>query len=121
MGNKIRWITLTFIACIFFWLGICDADEYIRKTPSAYTFKSIYDDIYVNKSGDTMEGDLSMGGHDFYFDPDSYFDYIDPDTIKLYLAGTLVHTWHVVLANEFILLEDGFFTLLETGDKIIIE
>lgn len=54
-------------------------------------------------------------------DSTTYFIPSGGDTLKLYLASNLVHTWHVVLGNEFVLLEDGFIALLETNDKIVLE
>lgn len=98
------------------------AYAYIDHSGGGGKSTSWLDDRYVNESGDTMEGELSMGGFDLHFDDDMYFDWVDAQTLKLYVSAVLVHTWSVVLADEFILLEDGVsFCLLEIGDKIILE
>jgi hypothetical protein len=107
---------LTFGFCLS-----CSADEYMKRTPSAYTFKSIYDDIYVNESGDTMHGELSMGGNDLHFDSSMYFRYVDTNTLKLYIAGNLVHTWTSGAVINYAKLEDDTFMLLEDGGKTILE
>lgn len=50
-----------------------------------------------------------------------YFDSTDSNTLKLYVAGTLAHTWAISGAASRMLLETADAVLMETGDTLLLE
>lgn len=52
-----------FLLTVFcFFVSLCYADsDYMKKTPSAYTWKSIYDRIYLNLSGSNANQNINIG------------------------------------------------------------
>jgi len=102
-------------------------ETYIKRNPSAYTYKPIYDDLYLRVDQSTpqtvIDGKPIFEDGIAVYDSNSYFTMPNEDTMQLYVNSTLVHTWEITAAIEFLLLEDGIsFILLEDAlSKILLE
>jgi hypothetical protein len=119
----VKWLLILFL----FIPSIAYAHEYIRFGASAEQFQDTYDDRYVNESGDTMEGELSMGGFDLHFDSNMFFRRVDENQLDLYIAGNLIHTWKFIPAAvptapdvEFT-YENDIVIALENDINLILE
>lgn len=82
--------------------------------------EALVGDIYVDVTGDTMTGDLTINGADLCFDSDTCVSF-DGTTVTLTVNGSTRQTWSTIPTAEFLLLESGDYLLLENGDNLILE
>ena len=52
------------------------------------------DSTFLRLDGtNSMEADLQLDTNDIHFDAGMYFNYVDNNTLRLYVANSLIHEW----------------------------
>ena len=124
------------IGPIFSYTGIPQVSSQVVTAGTVYYDELIGPDgvtadaTYLRVDGtNSMEADLQLDTNDLHFDAEMYFNYVDANTLRLYVADRLFHEWRytppvVPPEAEFdiiLLYENGVGIDLENGIELLLE